>query len=656
MTGWSLPAPAGVREFENEWIEMDDGVRLAVSLWLPVTDAPVPVVLEAIPYRKRDSTRSYSRFWGRKLAERGIAYARLDARGSGDSQGLLADEYLPREQQDCAAAIAWLAERGWCNGAVGMRGVSWGGFITLQTAALAPPALKAIMPFCATDRRFTDDAHYVGGVFALTGLKWAASFKAVMAAPPDPDVFGDGWAQAWRLRLEQAPPIAALWLGHQREDDYWRQGSVWFTPEAIRCPAYLVGGWADPYNAAIPRLLERLTVPRKALIGPWGHGFPQPASPGPGLDWIVEEARWWRHWLAGEPTGIMEDPQVWAFLPEAAPAEVAPGAIPGRWVAEPAWPPRAWPQVLPLGALASGAGVAELRSEAMVGLATPEWCPFSPPQYPQEQSQDDAASLVLDTDPLEAPLDLFGVPALSLRLAASAAVAHVAARLCEVTPDGRSWLVSYGVLNLTHRDGHEHPTPLTPGVFFDVELPLYVTARRFRAGSKLRLALSESLWPLVWPSPEAVTVTIDLAASSLTLPLRAAEDGDPDFTIPVLPAPPGSGQGDPVIRRERLGTRAAFTEVAPPAAATLRDIATTIEHDGPEIECLVNGANPAACHWRARQSVRYRRAGWDCTVESEVELASDATHFHVVETLVARRGETEVFRREDANAIPRDLM
>ena len=212
MSEWRLPAPVGVREIENAWIVMPDGVRLAVSLWLPETDTTVPVVLEAIPYRKRDSSRAYGRFWGRQLAQYGVAFARLDARGSGDSGGLLLDEYLPQEQQDAAGAIAWLAAQDWCNGAVGMRGVSWGGFITLQVAALAPPALKAIMPMCASDRRYTDDAHYVGGVFALTGLKWAASFKAVMAGPPDPEVFGPGWEAAWMERLEATPAIAARWL------------------------------------------------------------------------------------------------------------------------------------------------------------------------------------------------------------------------------------------------------------------------------------------------------------------------------------------------------------------------------------------------------------------------------------------------------------
>ena len=229
-----------------------------------------------------------------------------------------------------------------------MRGVSWGGFSALQAAALAPPALKAIMPMCASDMRYACDAHYIGGAFALTGLKWANGFKSVTAGPPDPEIFGPDWEAAWLARLEAAPPIAAQWLSHQSEDDYWRQGSVGFDPGAIRCPTYLVGGWVDPYNEAIPRLLQSLEAPTKALIGPWTHGYPQPAAPGPGLEWIVEEVRWWRHWLAGDATGVMDGPRVWTFLPEAAPAEAPPDPLPGRWVPEPNWPPRSIERTLGL--------------------------------------------------------------------------------------------------------------------------------------------------------------------------------------------------------------------------------------------------------------------------------------------------------------------
>lgn len=667
MTDWRLPEPLAVREVENVWVTASDGVRLAVSLCLPATDAAVPVVLETTPYRKRDSSRAYGRWWGRKLAQCGIAFARLDARGSGDSGGLLRDEYLPQEQADAAEVIAWLAAQPWCNGSVGMRGVSWGGFITLQTAALAPPALKAIMPMCCSDRRYTDDAHYVGGAFALTGLKWATSFKSVMAGPPDPEVFGPEWEAAWIARLEAAPPIAAQWLSHQREDDYWRQGSVGFDPGAIRCPAYLVGGWVDPYNEMIPRLLESLEVPAKALIGPWTHGYPQPAAPGPALDWIFEEARWWLHWLAGEDTGVMDGPRVWAFLPEQSAAQTASGPMTGRWVAEASWPPRTPP--LELGFLPDGlrAGpstptVMHLDGSRIVGLQTPEWVPFAAPQYPQEQSGDGAGSLFLfDTSRSpNSPRDLFGEPRVRLRVASSAGVAKLSVRLLEVEEGlpGKTWLVSYGVLNLTHRYGHAAPEPLIPDAFYDVEVPLYLTGRRIRPRSVLALSISEHMWPLVWPSPEVVRLRLDLDGCSLRLPVRLADDVEPHFPIPILPGAPGSGRGDPEIRRQfpADGVEAQFDEVWPPSRTEIAETGTTIERSGTRVEARLTTGDPNSGRWRAWQDVRYLRGDWDCRIESEVELTSTATDFHVRERLTAWRGEGQVFEREHRNTIPRDLM
>ena len=662
MASWRLPDPVPVREIENDWIVRPDGVRLAVSLWLPDVAAPVPVVLESIPYRKRDSTRGYSTWWGRKLAERGVAYARLDCRGSGDSGGLLVDEYLPQEQADNVTAIAWLAAQAWCNGAVGMRGVSWGGFSTLQAAALAPPALKAIMPMCASDRRYTDDAHYVGGAFALTGLKWATSFKAVMAGPPDPAVFGSDWEAAWMARLEAAPPIAAEWLSHQREDAYWRQGSVGFDPTAIRCPAYLVGGWLDPYNEMIPRLIQSLTVPAKALIGPWQHGYPSPATPGPGLDWAFEEVRWWKEHLAGEPTGIMDEPPLRAFLPEQSGIEASPGELAGRWVAEAPWPPKTWRRVLRLsrGGLGRGdpeVGVVEHRDRDVVGLATPEWVPFAAPTYPQEQSADDAGSLTFDSDPLDAPFDVLGTPVLSLRIAADQPVAKLAARLCEVSPDGRSWLITYGVLNLTHQESHATPAPLAPGAFYDVRLPLYLVGRRLRAGSRLRLAVSESLWPLLWPSPEPVTLSLDLAHAALALPIRSESAAEPAMPIPLASGQPSSGRGDPrVVRRTRDDSVVEYEEIWPLSGGTIEATGTQVERSGANVEASLRAGEPQSCRWRTWHTVRYVRDDWDCSLEAEAELTADGETFQLREKLTAKRGAAVVFEREQRNAIPRDLM
>ena len=146
-TNWRMPEKKPFRTVENEWIPMKDGVRLGARLWIPLAaeNRPVPL-LEYIPYRKRDLERPRDDVWANQFVPYGFAFARVDIRGSGDSEGLLVDEYLQQEQDDAVEIIAWLARQHWCSGAVGMRGISWGGFACFQAAAQQPPALKAIMP------------------------------------------------------------------------------------------------------------------------------------------------------------------------------------------------------------------------------------------------------------------------------------------------------------------------------------------------------------------------------------------------------------------------------------------------------------------------------------------------------------------------------
>jgi putative CocE/NonD family hydrolase len=661
---WTLPFKGAVRMIENSFIPMPDGTRLAVQLWLP-SDAerrPAPVVVEYIPYRKRDHYRAFDLYWGQTLAQYGVAYARLETRGSGDSTGVLSDEYLPSEQHDAADAIAWLARQPWCGGSVGMRGVSWGGFSTLQAAALAPPALKAIMPMSASDMRYTDDAHYIGGAFALTGLKWAASMKVVMAAPPDPLISGEAWKEAWKRRLAATPPIAARWLGHQTNDGYWRQGSIALDWGAIRCPVYVVGGLVDSYGNAIPRLLANLKVPRKGLYGPWRHGYPSPATPGPALDWAWEEVRWWRHWLMGEETGIMDDPMLRVYMPDATAAQVSPGPIPGRWVAERSWPS---PDIAARAFHLGPEGLSEAPQPAqtityapkeVVGLGKVEWVPFAPTELPGEQSPDDSRSAVFDTPPLTEDVEILGVPVFRIRVASDVPVAKLAIRLCEVTSAGASWLVSYGLLNLTHRNGHQHPKALEPGAAYDVEVSLNFTAHRFKRGSRIRAAISEGLWPLVWPSPKTPTLTLHLAQSRLDLPVRARPAAESPMPIALAPPLPSDPKDWPRMDVERQGGAVRVVETWPLSVGTVKDIGETVSGSGPNIVLTMTEGEPSSCRWKAEQSSRYQLPGWDVQVSSEVSISATATHFTVVERTSATLNQEAVADVRTSETIARVLM
>src|SRR5499426_3833836 len=220
--------PRQVREIENLFITLADGTRLAARIWLPADaeQKPVPAILEYLPYRKRDGTAERDALTHPYFAGHGYAAVRVDMRGSGESDGILLDEYLKQEQDDCLEVFQWLARQPWCTGACGMIGISWGGFNGLQVAARRPPQLKAIITVGSTDDRYATDVHYMGGCMTKDNPDWAAVMFSHVSTPPDPAVVGERWRAMWLARLEHLQPWLIPWIAHQRRDGYWKHGSV----------------------------------------------------------------------------------------------------------------------------------------------------------------------------------------------------------------------------------------------------------------------------------------------------------------------------------------------------------------------------------------------------------------------------------------------
>ncbi len=670
---WRLPEKRPFRSIENEWIALKDGTRLAARIWMPVgaEKSAVPVVWEYIPYRKRDFERHRDTAWAEAFVPYGFAFVRVDIRGSGDSDGVLLGEYLQQEQDDALEVIAWLARQPWSNGSVGMRGISWGGFSSLQAAALAPPALKAIMPHCATDNRYTDDAHYVGGALTLDNYDWGAEFKTVLVGPPDPAIVGDRWREMWLARLKATPPILAEWLSHQRYDAFWQHGSVATDYSRIKCPVYAVDGQVDSYRDFLPRLLSHLKVPRKGLFGPWGHKYPQIADPGPGLDWVTEEVRWWSQWLLGADTGIMDEPMLRVFLEDRTAAEVWPKDVPGRWVTEPSWPsPRIASRTLflnsdGLGAAAAPEAVRICRSHETLGLTKREWYPWNLNiDLPPDQTPDDQRSVTFDSVPLSDDIEILGRPTAHIRVSSNEPVAKLVIRINEVTPEGNAWSVSYGVLNLTHRDGHESPAALEPGHRYDVEVPCYFTAHRFKKGNRIRVALSESIWPLLWPSPRPVTLEITTGASRLSLPVRPQDAVSAPMPIALI-----TDRIDKEVQANRAELdNYTITQSGPDAAGrvmlhkrlrdppeTLADTGTTMS-GGSDWYMSITEGDPNSSVWRLEWFSSLKRDAWDTTLRSTLELRSTADEFHIQESIHALEGERVIYERSWDNRIKRDLM
>lgn len=669
--------PRSVRSIEHTWIPLPDGTRLSARIWRPADaeEQPVPAVLEYIPYRKRDFTRGRDERMHPYVAGHGYATVRVDVRGTGESEGVLEGEYTEQELADGEAVIAWLADQPWCTGAVGMTGISWGGFNALQVAARRPPALEAILTLCSTDDRYADDVHYMGGCLLNENQIWGSIFMMFAAYPPDPALVGDRWRDMWERRLDGLSCYPARWLRHQRRDDFWRHGSVRENFDAIDCPVYAVGGWADGYSNAIPRLLKGLSCPRKGLIGPWSHAYPHESRPGPSIEFRKEAVRWWDHWLKGRDTGIMEEPMYRVWMQESVRPRPDYDTRPGRWLAEPSWPSpnvEARNYVLNNGGLgreAKAGNALRVRSPLTTGGRSGVWCAFGATgELPGDQRPDDGASLVFDSPPLDESIEILGAPVVELELAADQPVATVAVRLCDVFPDGTSARITYGLLNLTHRSGHESPTPLTPGQRTSVRIQLNDIAQSVPAGHSLRVAISTSYWPLAWPAPAPATLTVHTGASSLDLPLRESRSED-EALCPFGPPDAGLELETSVLRpaqymrtMERdLATRTTTHRVVSEGESFdgARNRIDAIDLDvGYRIEQTFRGTDgvPSDTKTEIDQESFLSREGWEARLRLRTQLTCTPEAFRVRADLTAREGDDTRRERGWDETIPRDLV
>lgn len=521
-----------ITEFPDMGITMSDGTRLSARVWMPkdAGEDPVPAILEYLPYRKRDGTVERDALTHPYFARRGYACVRVDIRGNGDSEGLMEDEYSPVELADGVEIIAWLAAQSWCSGAVGMMGISWGGFNGLQVAALQPDALKAVITLCSTADRYADDIHYKGGCLLNENLGWGATMWSYSSRAPDPDLVGDKWREMWLARLESEPFLPSVWLRHQRRDAYWQHGSVCEDYSAIKAAVLTVGGWGDGYKNTVPTLVENLSAPVKGIVGPWVHKYPHFAVPEPRIGFLQEALRWWDHWLKGHETGVQDDPDYRMYLMDGVRPKTWYNERAGRWIAEDVWPAKREPIVMHLGpnGFLGGEGAnidAKVASPHHCGMQSGEYCAiWLGPELPGDQRSDDALSMVFTGAPLETDTDIVGAPVLKLRLSADKPQAQIAVRLNHVHPDGARTRITYGVLNLTHRDSHSNPTALTPNEAFEITLPLDHIAYRVPKGHRVSVAISSAYWPLIWPSADTAELT--LIEGAIDVPIRATAQGD----------------------------------------------------------------------------------------------------------------------------------
>ncbi|RKS07838.1 hypothetical protein DFP74_3523 [Nocardiopsis sp. Huas11] len=668
--------PNDVREDEYIRIPISDGVHLAARVWRPVDseDRPVPAVLEFIPYRRRDLTAQRDSVQHPYMAGHGYACVRVDLRGSGDSEGVLTDEYLERELLDAEEVLAWLAEQPWCDGRTGMMGISWGGFNALQVAARRPPSLRAIVTASSTDDRYSDDVHYMGGCLLGDNLSWASTMFAYNSCPPDPELVGGKWRKMWHERLENSGLWLDTWLRHQHRDEYWKHGSVAEHLDAVEVPVMAVSGWADGYSNSVFRLLSGLRSPCLGLLGPWSHKYPHLGQPGPAIGFLQELVRWWDHWLKGVDNGVMDAPAMRAWMQESVTPSTAYEERPGRWVGVRRWPS---PDLIEVSrAMGSGRVLGEGESpqpEAVSTLTSPlstgqhagKWCSYNaPPDLPYDQREDDGGSMVFDSRPLPERVEILGSVTVDLELSVDRPVAMVAVRLCDVTPKGEATRVTYGLLNLTHAQGHEAPERLEPGRRYRVSVPLNGVAQAFPAGHRMRIAVSTSYWPLAWPPPEPVTLEVYPGEHTrVRLPVLPAEAGDgcvepfgePEGTAPVPTTQVAPGEQRWDLSHDLVRYKASLNVVKDLGTVSFDDIGLEVTRRAEEDYSWV-GNDYDSVRGETVWNMGFAREDWSVSTTTRTVLTSTATDFHLHATIDAYEGERRVATKIYTSVIPRDCV
>jgi len=601
---------------EKVWIPLKDGTKLAATLYRPKSEKKFPAILQYLPYRKDDSSAVPSKKSHHYFAERGYVGARVDIRGTGSSEGMAENEYVLQEQLDGYEVVEWLAAQEWCTGKVGMWGQSYGGCNPVHLASHNPPSLKAIAPIHFFDDGYTDGDHFEGGCLSKMGLGYYGMMMLAMnGLPPDPSYFeaeAGRWEEMWRKRLEEYVPWVLAWFDHQTLDDFWRVQSLRPDYDAIKCPVLMIGGWGDHFRNSVFRMLEHLTVPKKAIVGPWVHSPPDIAYPGPNIDYFHELLRWWDYWLKGIDNGVMDEPPLAVYVQRNREPHMFADFAEGYWKYEKGWPLEDGMETTYYlhshGILAEESPTAEHETcdqyqyRPDTGVMGNIW--FSQAcSLGQEQSLDEAFSLTYTSELLGEDLEILGFPQVKLFAASSAENTTFVVKLTEVNPEGQSNLITYGVLNASHRNSHEDPEALEPGRVYELDIEMAAVSWVFKKGHRIRVSVSSSHWPILWPLPEPAVNQVyrDKAhRSKIVLPIVSPRElsQEPVFMEPVhKPTPNVKAEpvGKPSIKiiRDTINEETIVEVVSPRRVSTLTDRQLTCTRSGAIQQARVSTKDPA---------------------------------------------------------------
>jgi predicted acyl esterase len=657
----AAPGDRGVRVVQVS-IPMPDGVRLAGTLYMPANLRPgerVPALLEYLPYRKDDDAVDYVNH--AYFARHGYVGVRVDIRGFGNSGGSPpAREYSAQEQDDGERVIAWLARQSWSNGNVGMFGISWGGFNSIQLAMRRPPALKAIVAIAATEALFTEDVHYIDGIMHVDEFEVAMDLDQGRSGAPSFPLDEDTLAKRMDSR-----PWSLDYFRHQRMGPYWRAPVRRL--EDIRVPCFLIGGFQDGYRNSILRMLERVPAPVHAWLGPWNHDFPNSSIYGPRIEWRNQAVRWFDHWLKGIDNGVEAEPRLVYYQQHSHPPGAAPQEVPGEWRSD-SWPPHGLkPQtwfLAPEHALTLEApkpAIDRLRYVPSGGAEVGFWWG----ELLGDQRPADAHSLTYDSAPLTAEVAIFGRAHVRLLASADAPLADWFVRLEDVADDGRVTAITGAGIAGAQRRSMEEPEPLVPGTPYALDIDLYVSSWVWPPGHRIRVAISNAQWPMFWPTPYAMTTALRLggeAGSAIVLPIVPLQGHAPPVLAPPetleeapdLSAPGGdyAWPGSWTLERDENKER---TFVTWRGTSAMKFSWGSFEHSE-QLVYQVDDAHPEAATAEGNAESIERLSDRVLTYRGHLSFASDATSFHYSYTRELLRDGTRVRARTWREDIPRDLQ
>jgi putative CocE/NonD family hydrolase len=523
----------------NLVIPLPDGATLSADLYRPAGKGPFPALLSFYPYHKDDFIGASNEAPRRYFAAHGYAHLLIDFRGLGGSTGVAWDAMDRGEGRDGAEAVEWIARQPWCDGNVGMWGLSYGGISSLKVGAENPPHLKAIAPIQGSADIYHDYV-YPGGCPSMLGAYGAwGSFMLAMNLMPPTNADPDGrWYKAWLERLEHGVPYVIPWGEHRTYDEYWQGKAV--DPAKIKVPTFIIGGWRDIFPEAMPSVYARLKCPKKLWMGPWMHTLPD-LAPNEPLDYLHEMKRWFDHWLRGEKNGIDTEPAVLINVQRA-----------NRWKHEREWPiARAKTRTMYLagGGAMTDAPAREEQGESYianptVGSAAGLWDPMAlGVGMPLEQGADDLLSLTYNSEPLAEDTEISGAPEITLRAELrSGADVNLVAKLCEVDPSGASSLVTTGWLRGSLRNSTATHEPLRAGEIQQFRIAMWSTSYMVPKGHRLRVSIACADFPRIWPTPVNPEIRLIFGgahASAIALPIVPREHvAGPEIRRPAAPPPP----------------------------------------------------------------------------------------------------------------------